>query len=69
MCELLCRAIMSHPMLLHRSVLYDHLQASEHTRFIKEHKPSHKSTWGMPTTAHYHQSTHKQWDIEISPPQ
>lgn len=28
-------------MLLHRSVLYDHLQACEHTRFIKKHKPSH----------------------------
>lgn len=44
MCELLCLAIMSHPMLLHMSVLYDHLQAFEHTRFIKEHKPSLKST-------------------------
>lgn len=52
MCELLCLSIMSHPMLLHRSVLYDHLQASEHTQGslkstnlvtsqLKEHRPQH----------------------------
>ena len=41
MCGLLCLAIMSHPMLLQRSRVCDHLQAAQHIGFIKEQKASH----------------------------